>query len=163
MRTSPTQPAVGVRLRLARPADEPFLERLYGATRDDLTALDWSPEVTAGILASQYRARSHHYRQAFPNALDQIVEVGAEPAGRLLTEESGGVTRVIDIALLPERRGHGIGEDLLRSVCSRARFTGGTVQLSVSVGNRAQGLYERLGFSVTHRDPMYLTMEWRAA
>lgn len=152
-----------VELRPAGPADEQFLGQLFGTTRRDVAALGWAPEVLEAFLASQYEAQSQHYRGAFPGAFDQIVVESGEPIGRLLIDRSGGVTRIVDIALLPTHRGMGIGEHLLRAVCQRAAQEDSPVRLSVAVGNPAEKLYGRLGFVDTGGDPVYRTMEWRAA
>ena len=52
----------------------------------------------------------------------------------------------LGIAVLPERRGCGVGSALLRRLVEMATSKYGAVSLSVSSDNPAQHLYERFGF-----------------
>ena len=58
---------------------------------------------------------------------------------------------MIDIALLPDHRGRGIGARLLRDVLHEATAAGLPVRLSVERSNPARSLYERLGFRTVAR------------
>jgi ribosomal protein S18 acetylase RimI-like enzyme len=55
--------------------------------------------------------------------------------------------RVIDIALLPEHRGRGIGTALMTWVTAIADREARSVTLHVEPWNPARRLYERLGFA----------------
>ena len=69
---------------------------------------------------------------------------------------------VIDVALLPEYRGHGIGSSVLRGVLAHADRVGRSVELHVEKQSRAVRLYERLGFAISGDVGMYFAMS-RAA
>jgi [ribosomal protein S18]-alanine N-acetyltransferase len=58
-------------------------------------------------------------------------------------------TPELAIAVVPSKRGHGIGDELLQALLAKAR-EGGYQRLSLSVepGNPARKLYERHGFEV---------------
>jgi ribosomal protein S18 acetylase RimI-like enzyme len=86
-----------------------------------------------------------------------LVAEGAGPLGaawyRLFTAEEPGFgfiddeTPELSIAVVPERRGEGIGSALLGALVERAREDGhGALSLSVSPNNPAASLYVRLGF-----------------
>jgi ribosomal protein S18 acetylase RimI-like enzyme len=143
-------------LRPAQPADADFEYELYASTRDDLRPL--GAEVFDGLVGMQFRAQSMSIRLEHPGAERQIVIVEAAPAGRLIIDVSGNHLEVIDIALLPEYRGQGIGTSILRSVLSRADRLGRAVRLHVEKQSRAVRLYERLGFGICDDVGMYFAM-----
>jgi ribosomal protein S18 acetylase RimI-like enzyme len=59
-------------------------------------------------------------------------------------------TPELAIAVVPSKRGKGIGDGLLTALCERARDAGfGALSLSVEPGNPARALYERHGFEKT--------------
>jgi ribosomal protein S18 acetylase RimI-like enzyme len=93
-----------------------------------------------------------------PNAERKIVLVEEAPVGRLITDGSGGHIEVIDVALLPEYRGHGIGTSVMRGVIAHADRLGRAVRLHVEKQNRAVRLYERLGFAICGDVGMYFAM-----
>ncbi len=143
-------------LRPALPADIDFEHRLYASTRDDLRPL--GPEVFDGLVGMQFRAQTMSIRLDHPQAERKIVVVEDDPAGRLIIDGSGEHLEVIDIALLPEYRGHGIGTSVLRGVLTRADRLGRAVRLHVEKQSRAVRLYERLGFSISGDVGMYFAM-----
>jgi GNAT superfamily N-acetyltransferase len=69
----------------------------------------------------------------------------AEPGYGYVDEE----TPELAIAVVPSKRGHGIGDELLQALLRKAH-EGGFARLSLSVepGNPARKLYERHGFEV---------------
>jgi ribosomal protein S18 acetylase RimI-like enzyme len=69
----------------------------------------------------------------------------------------------MDIALVPEHRGTGIGTQLLRELQEEARSAGKSLTIHVERFNPAMRLYERLGFRQIEDKGVYLLMEWRAA
>ncbi len=143
-------------LRPARPADTDFEYALYASTRDDLRPL--GSEVFDGLVGMQFRAQTMSLRLDHPNAERQIVVVENLPAGRLITDGSGGHIEVIDVALLPEYRCHGIGTGVMRGVIAHADRLGRAVRLHVEKQSRAVRLYERLGFAICADVGMYFAM-----
>ena len=80
---------------------------------------------------------------------------GAEP-GYGFVDES---TPELAIAVVPSKRGHGIGDELLSALIQKAQ-AGGYDRLSLSVepGNPARKLYERHGFEVVDEGDEAWTM-----
>jgi ribosomal protein S18 acetylase RimI-like enzyme len=136
-----------VALRPATPQDAPFLASLFAGTRDDLRTLPLPEQARAALVAQQYRSREHQHAAAYPAAASEIVEVDGLPVGRLLVDRAERAHHVIDVAVLPEHRGRGIGAAALRSVLARADACGVPVTLRVAADNPAQRLYQRLGFA----------------
>lgn len=149
-------------LRPALPDDETFLFRLYVSTRkDEMAAWGWSEEHQQFFLQMQYNAQQSGYRAQYAQAESQIIVVQGQDAGRLFAARSAGEIHLVDIALLPEYRGAGIGTVLIGALLDEARSNGQSVHLHVLRENRARRLYERLGFTVSDDDQLYLAMQWR--
>ncbi|HAV35433.1 MAG TPA: GNAT family N-acetyltransferase, partial [Massilia sp.] len=71
--------------------------------------------------------------------------------------------RVIDIALLAQYRGQGIGTTLLRSLLDEARRGARRVTIHVEENNPALALYLRLGFTQIETHGLYRLMAWPAS
>lgn len=138
-----TRPATG--------ADEEFLRALFASSRPfDATALAAVPR----LLEMQYAARDRSYAAAHPSLCDEIVLVDNEPIGRMLSAPLTDGCHVVDVALVPSHRGRGIGTLLLERLLSE-----GPVTLEVAVGNPAQRLYERLGFTTVSATDTDLSLQ----
>jgi GNAT superfamily N-acetyltransferase len=70
--------------------------------------------------------------------------------------------RLVDLALLPEFRGHGIGSRLLGQLQAEAARVGLPLRLAVLRGRGARGFYRRLGFGERSTDGVHVQLEWRA-
>lgn len=149
-------------LRPATDDDREFLVALYGTTRADLALLPLDGEQRDALIRMQFHAQDTHFRQTTPNASFDIVQIDGEPAGRLYVDRTPGDIRIIDVSLLPEHRGHGIGEALVRAVQDEAAASDRTVSLHVAMGNPAAALYDRLGFRLSADLGVYRLLEWRA-
>lgn len=137
----------GVSYRPMADDDLPFVAELYASTRrDEIAQAGWPPESQAAFLKQQHEAQHSHYSQHFPDAERLIVERGGEPVGRLYLREEGDRRHVIDISLVPECRGQGIGGAILRDVLDQAAELGKGVSIFVEKNNPARRLYDRLGF-----------------
>lgn len=146
------------------PDDRAFLLELYGSTRqEELSVVPWDAAQKAAFIAFQFSAQDHDYRQKFPDAAYQVICVGERSIGRLYVARRPDEIRVLDIALLPEYRGGGIGTRLLSALLAEAAASGRPVRLHVEARSAARRLYERLGFLANGETPFHTAMEWRAA
>jgi len=149
-----------VTLRAAKPADEAFIFSLYASTRDEeLAPLPWTGAQKDAFLRMQSAAQQASYRRNWAHADFQVIEVDERPAGRLYVARTRDEIRVLDISLLPQHRGAGIGSGLLAGLLSEGEASGRPVRLHVLATNRALGLYRRLGFTTVGSDGMYLALE----
>jgi ribosomal protein S18 acetylase RimI-like enzyme len=149
-----------VSLRTARPEDEDFLHQVYASTRaDEMALIDWKREQRDAFLRMQFNAQRWSYEANYPQADHQIILLNDQPMGRMLIARSEHEIRLVDIALLLEHRGHGIGTDLLCGLIGEAEQTHKPVRLHVLKGNRAMQLYTRLGFQVIAEQEPYIEME----
>ncbi len=85
-----------------------------------------------------------------------------EDIGRLYIERWPSQHCIIDIAFLPEHRGKGLGEALLRDLLDEAAAAGKDVSIHVEKLNPAMRLYRRLGFVTEEDKGVYDLMRWRA-
>lgn len=157
-------PAVpDVTLRPETPADEPLSRAVYAAARaDEVARVPWTEEQKAAFLSMQFEAQRAHYREHYADAAFDVVVVDGADAGRLYVGRYDGEVRVIDIALLPEYRGRGVGTGLLTGLLDEARASGRKVVIHVEHENPARSLYDRLGFVPVETVGPYVRMEWTA-
>lgn len=150
-----------VRLRPIRPEDRPFLFRVYAETRAaEMALVPWGEAQRQAFLTMQFEAQHRSYQANFAGARFEIVEVGGVAAGRLYVDRGPDETRVVDIALLPEHRGRGVGSALLRDLLAEATASGRCVTIHVEASNPARRLYERLGFVEVGDEGVYRFMRW---
>jgi ribosomal protein S18 acetylase RimI-like enzyme len=152
---------MAISLRPARPEDQAFLFRLYASTRQaELAAFGWDPAQQEAFLRMQFNAQRGWYEKAYPAAVEQIVELDQEPVGRLVVAKgTDAVATLVDISLLTEHRGRGIGGGLLRQLLDQCSQEQASLRLQVLKTNPAAHLYQRLGFLKLGEDDFYLHME----
>ena len=137
-----------VKLRPATEDDVPFLKRVYASTRaEELAMVPWTDEQKTAFIEMQFRAQDTDYRQNYPDARYDIVLRDGVPAGRLYVHRREKEIAILDIALLPEHRGAGLGTILLRELMDESDRTRIPMVIHVEKFNRAQTLYRRLGFA----------------
>lgn len=148
-------------LRPITPADNEFLARVYASSRaDELGVTGWSEELKAQFCRSQFDAQSEYYSKNYPGAAFQIIERDGWPVGRLYVDRWEKEMRIVDITLLPEFRGSGIGTKLLLDLQEEARACRISLTIHVERFNRALTLYQRLGFQQVEDKGVYLLMKW---
>ena len=147
-------------LREATEADRPFLFEVFASTRaGELAVLPWPEEQKRAFLAQQFAAQDAAYRGRWPGGRFLVVERDGVPVGRLYRCEQPGELRLVDVTLLPEARGAGIGSALLAGLLAEADARALRTALHVQRQNPARRLYERLGFTETGGDDVYVSME----
>jgi ribosomal protein S18 acetylase RimI-like enzyme len=148
-------------LRRVQPGDEPLLFQIYASTRlAELAALGWSAAEQATFLRQQFDTQDQHYREHYAGADFQIILLGDHPIGRLYIARWPDEIRLIDIALLPERRNAGVGSWLIGGLLNEAALAGRPMRLHVEPCNPALRLYQRLGFTKIADHGLHWVMEW---
>ena len=151
----------GYALRRESEADIPFLMRLYASTREqELAVAPWSEEQKQAFLASQFQAQRRHYYQHIPDCAFAVIERDGAPVGRLYLEPRRTRLHIVDIALLPQWRGQGLGTAIMQALQAHAATRGKGVGIFVEKFNPALRLYRRLGFAENADRAVYLEMEW---
>ena len=153
-----------VTLRPATDADYDFMRVLYHSTRaEEMKRFPFTEEQKVAFLDWQFASQWKHYAVHYPTCERSIIEVGGRPAGRLYVERWRTEIRVVDIALLPEFQGRGIGARLMRQTLEQGRAAGQPVSIHVEVFNPARALYHRLGFRDVDSSGAYVLMRWEPA
>ncbi len=151
------------RLRTVTPEDDSFLAGVYASSRaEELAVTGWSEEQKEIFCRRQFDAQSTYYAATYPEASFQIIERDGVPIGRLYVARWEKEIRIVDITLLPEFRGSGIGTKLLRKLQDEARTASKSLTIHVERFNPALRLYERLEFQQIEDKGVYLLMSWRS-
>ena len=120
----------------------PFLLRLRETAMDPL-------HRSAGIFQTpaemEERVRSH-WSEA------RVIELDGRPIGLWKLWRQPEVWWILQVQLMPEAQGRGIGEALIRGLIGEARSAGVELRLKVLKTNPARRLYERLGFVIVGDD-----------
>lgn len=140
-----------------------FLLRLYATTRADEMAMvtDWSDEQKEQFVRMQFQAQHAWYQEHYGDAQFDLVLIDGVPGGRLYVHRREKEIRLVDISLMPELRGRGIGSALLREVMAEAEAAGKPLTIHVEKYNPAMRLYLRLGFKPIEDRGPYDLMEWK--
>lgn len=141
-----------------------FLLRLYATTRADEMAMvtDWSDEQKEWFVRMQFQAQHAWYQEHYGDGQFDLILIDGVPAGRLYVHRRAAEIRLVDISLVPELRGRGIGSALLRELMAEADAAGKPLTIHVEKYNPAMRLYCRLGFKPIEDRGPYDLMEWRA-
>jgi ribosomal protein S18 acetylase RimI-like enzyme len=148
------------RLRPVRDGDREFLVELYASLREqELAQVSWDDATKRAFVEHQFSAQDAHYRGNYPGATLDLVEVDGARAGRLYVHRGPSDIRIMDIALVPEFRGRGIGTGLLRDLMAEADASRRKLSIHVEMNNPARSLYARLGFEPAGEHGVYVLME----
>jgi GNAT superfamily N-acetyltransferase len=149
-----------LQLRPVKVADRDFLLGLYATTRaEELAAVPWTEQQKHDFIEMQFNAQTSAY-DAYPITTRDVIVVGDRPAGRLYVGRWAEEVCVVDISLLPEFRGQGIGTGLLQSLIAEAARERKPLRVHVERFNRALRLYTRLGFRAIADKGVYLQLEF---
>ena len=150
-----------ITLRPATEADYDFMRGLYASTREaEMVHFPFDAAQKRAFLDQQFAAQFAHYGIHYPTCERNIIERDGEPVGRLWIDEWRDQIRLVDIALMPEHRGAGIGSRLLHTVMDRGAAAGKPVTIHVEGFNPALRLYHRLGFEHVDTNGVYFLMRW---
>lgn len=148
--------------RLICDSDRDFLYLVYASTRqEELAQTGWEAAQKEAFLRMQFHAQHEHYQTYYQEAQFQIILVDDKPIGRLYQARWKNEIRLIDVALLPEYRGKGLGKTIIKTILAAGAEAGLPVRIHVEKFNPALKLYERLGFRQIEDKGVYWFMEWR--
>jgi len=134
--------------------------RLYASTRqEEVARTGWDQDRIDAFLRMQFDAQHSHYREHYTDTAFDLILVDGEPAGRLYVGRWERELRIVDIALLPEHRGKGIGGRLLADLLAEADASRRVTSIHVERENRAMSLYRRLGFEPVEEVGPYFLFE----
>jgi GNAT superfamily N-acetyltransferase len=149
-----------VTLRPVVEGDRPFLYHVYASTRAaEMAQVSWSEEQKGAFLWQQFEAQDHEYRRAYPDGVYSVIELATNPVGRLYLRHGASDTRIVDLAILPDYRGWGIGSRILGDLATAADRDHRSLSIHVEAFNSgARRLYERFGFGLAEDKGVYLLL-----
>jgi GNAT superfamily N-acetyltransferase len=149
-------------LRARGADDEEFLLKVYSSTRaEEMAMLPWDESQKRAFLEMQFKAQNESYQQEFPGAEHSVILDDDIPAGRIIIDRGAERILLVDIALLPEHRGRGIGGELIAGLKDEAEKAAKPLWLDVENFNPVRFFYERIGFRKIDEAGIYWRLEWR--
>ena len=134
-----------------------FLRDLYCVCRDyEISQVDWPAKQIKKFLYQQFELQQKDYSKRLQNGTKLLVSYQQKLVGRLYFYQADeSFLHLVDVTLLREFRGMGIGRYLLEYVIQQAKGLGLGVSLYVDKLNPAVAFYRSLGFyevnQVEHR------------
>src|ERR1700733_9133331 len=154
--------APAVTLDAATASDQEFFYRTFASTRAAEVALTgWSAGQQESFVRMQFEAQTRGYLMQTPEAQYWVIRENGTPVGRMIVDRTASDIHLIDIGLLPEFRGHGIGSTLMAAVIQEATLERKPIRLFVERFNPALQWYEGLGFKVIGEGQIYMEMVWQ--
>ena len=148
-------------LRPATPEDEPFLRELFRVTREaEFAALPLAPGQVRALCDAQFDAQLAGYRGAYTEVQQFVVVSPDESAGRLIRGRDGSSLWLLDIALMPAFRHHGLGSQLVRGLQDEARACALPLRLHVEKSSPWLAWYQRLGFVLDAASGLHYELTW---
>ena len=134
---------------------------VFASTRAlELDGLGWPGPLAQGFARTQYEAQCRHYQSAYPGADHYVVRVGQHSAGRLVVERTEARILIIDIALLPQFRGGGVGAEVVGRLVDEAEEAGVSLRCHVLASNDGgRRFWDRLGFVSLGMDGAHICLE----
>lgn len=121
-------------LRALHSDDMAFIEGLYAGSRaDEMSRSGWPAEQIAAFLTQQFTIQHAYYQTHYPDGEFLIVEHQGLPVGRLYLFWGQTSLNLIDINLLSEYQGQGIGSALIEELLHRVFECGLGVNLATSL------------------------------
>ncbi len=141
--------------------DSAFILELYASTSEaELLSLGWTLAKQRTFIIMQAQTEEWNRARLYPGLERLTICVDGVPAGRMLISISESVLHVVDLSLLPQYRGHGIGTQLLGEIMVEARAARIPLQVKVHKESQAVRFFERLGFGTPVPDGLFLELTW---
>jgi len=136
-----------VRLRPVTERDLSFLfDVVSSSVREQFKLMGGDVRMMEPLLRIQFESQTREYKERFPEAVHYIITLNDLDAGRIYLNRSPEEIRILDLTLLPEYRGKGLGAFVLKVFEEEAARTGLPIRIYVEDGNRSLRLFDRLGY-----------------
>ena len=151
-----------VTLRPANAEDYSFLRDVYATTRaEEMKIVPWDDAQKSVFIDMQFAAQQQHYSKHYPEAEHQIILLDGLPVGRIYVDRRSDEIRILDVTVLPEYRGVGVGTPLIKQIMREGAETNKPVRIHVDNFTPAIGIFERLGFKSVENNGVSSLMEWK--
>lgn len=142
-----------LRYRPVADSDGPALFRLFQQVyADEIATLAVDAGTRDALASMQYVEQRMRVRAEFPDAVDLAIECDGTLCGRLLTVMRGGGIQLVQLCVLGDHRGRGIGTRAMHRLARIADEHRCQIWLPADAGSQdCRGFLERVGFTVTGR------------
>jgi RimJ/RimL family protein N-acetyltransferase len=141
--------------------DMGFLSDLYRSTRwQEVLQAPWSDQQRKDFLQQQFLAQHEHYLKHYPKAEKLVIKLNDEAIGRIYLDRDDVSICLIDVSLLSNHRGNGLGTQLLKELIDEAQLTKKKIVIHVENFNPAYQWYVRHGFKQMEDKGVYQYLEW---
>lgn len=124
-----------------------FLRHLFIANRwIAFAGMVGGEQARLQLLSQQFDLQDAHYRKFFPETDRRIVTVEDVPVGRYYLSRVDPMWKLIDLSLLPEMSGQGIGSQLIAQMADEADAARKPIELYCALDNPAFEIYKAKGF-----------------
>ena len=143
--------AAELRYRPTIDTDGPALFRLFQQLHAaEIATLAADATTRAALASMQYVEQRLRTSAEFPDAVDIAIERGGALCGRMVTVMRDGGIQLIQLGVLVEHRGHGIGTLAMHRIARIAEEHGCPIWLRAdATSGECRGFLERVGYSVT--------------
>lgn len=98
----------------AKPEDEEFLFEVYAGSRmDEINEWQWNEKQKKQFLQIQYRSQQLSYKHKYPHLETKIIVAEKEKVGRLVLADLRNKLVIVDLTILPQFQGKGMGTKVL--------------------------------------------------
>lgn len=159
MSKSGTQLSKQVRLEPVTPEDREFLLRVYECSREiELSMVQWDDATKRAFVEHQFDAQSEHYSSEYsdPRHFVVVLADSGEQVGRLWVSRGDSEIGILDVTVLSEYRGRGIGSTVVGSLVDEAQRDGKSVVVYVETFNPSQEFFARRDFIVESNEGINL-------
>lgn len=146
----------GLNIRPSTSSDVTFIEELYTSLRDDLNMISCDSDFVEELKHQQFIAQTSSYEEQFPNAMTFIIEYHSDSVGRAILDFGAEEVRLVDISLVKQVQGKGLGTAIVQSFIASAEQVRTPLRLSVLNSNfSAKQIYTKLGLVPDGSNGMY--------
>ncbi|HEY5885871.1 MAG TPA: GNAT family N-acetyltransferase [Pyrinomonadaceae bacterium] len=150
-----------LKLRPATVEDALLLFEIYASTRvEEMALVPWTSEQQHAFLKMQFESQQNYYAEKYPGASHDIIYLGGKAVGRIYVARLENEIRIVDVTLLLQHRGNGVGTYLITQLINEATTKVLPLRIYLETFNRSLKLFERLGFRQTTQQGMHILMEW---
>jgi len=104
--------------------------------------------------------QQNDYRECFMPHKNKVIVCNSEEAGFLETSEEDNIVYIVELEILPEYQGKGIGSSIIKDIIEYASGAQKRVKLGCfKINTDAKRLYERLGFKVIEETETHYILE----
>jgi RimJ/RimL family protein N-acetyltransferase len=151
-----------ISLRPVTPEDESLLFAIYCSGRaQEMAGVPWTDDQKEAFLRLQFNSQTNYYRDYYSGSEHSIVLFNDIEVGRVQVVEDEGQLHILDITILTEYRGQGIGTPIIKKIMDRGATSNLPVIIYVETFSPSASLFRRLGFIVKEDDNVNFLFEWK--